>query len=750
MNSKSLYGDMEQRKSRYPADPIPGENSEEELDIRELLQKLNRRRHAVIGIFLLVLIITGLHLYQATPMYTAVTQLTLDIRKANVVNVEEVLSGISTDDWAIATELDIIRSSSLLAKVADKLNLQLDPLFNPALLKNQEESLWVKFKGWLKSLWFPDSGISEEVDPEEAEEKLKKQMVGRLQGGLRVEHLKQSYTFTISFTSPDPKRAAQVANTVAELYLMDQLETKFEATRMANEWLAERLEDLRQEVKSAELAAKNLRQKGDMIQAGGRTILEQQIADVNAQLIQARVAHSRARTRLEEAMKIMNQQGGIESLGEVLESEVIQQLRTEETALRRKKAELSQRYGSKHPQMIQIQAEMEDLQNKLKEEVNRVLASLENEVRTSEAEVQSLQESFNKLRVEAGSAMQVELELNEMERNAQASRQLYQNFLDRFKETQEQDSLQRPDARIISPAEVPAGPSYPKKKRTMVLGMAAGLILGIMGAFLLEMLDRGFRTGDQVEKLTGIPVLGMIPSLPKEEKYPEKFVLKKPHSAISEALRGLRTAIHLSNVDHPPKSVMVTSSIPMEGKSTICLAMGYLAALAGNRVLVIDADMRLSTIKKRVSSDIHPKAMLEDVLQGKADLKEAISIEKESGLHLILSHGKTRFAGELLGSEKMAEIIRNLFDEYDLIIIDTPPVMGVSDAWNLAGNVDSLIYVVQWAETTIDVVRSALHHLKNMNISVTGIVLNQVDVRQESKYGYYGSYYGKYKKYYHE
>lgn len=752
MDNRSQHDDMQQFKRQNQTDSPPLEQVEEELDLWELFQKLNRRRSAIIGIFLLVVIIAGLHLYQTTPMYTAQTQLTLDVRKSRVVDVEEVLSGISTDEWAIATELDIIRSNTLLAKVADKLNLHRDPDFNPALVTDRKESQSDRFKGWLKNLWFTDSEVREEPDPEEAQERLKKQIVGRLQGGLNLQHRRQSYTFTISYTSPDPQRAAQLANTVAEVYLLDQLEAKFEATRMANEWLAERLEDLRQEVQATEKATKNLREKSNMIQAGGRTILEQQIGDVNAQLIQARVKKSRAVVRLERAMEIMDNENGIESLGEVLESAIINQLRSEETSLRRKKAELSQRYGPKHPQMIQIQAEMEDLQNKLNEEANRILASLENEVQAAAAEEQSLLNSLNELRVEAGSVMEVELKLKEMERRGQSSGQLYQNFLDRFQETQGQDSLQRPDARIISKAEVPAGPSYPRKKRTMLLAMAAGLMFGIMGAFLLEAMDRGFRTGDQVEKFTGIPMLGMIPALPKSSGYPDEFIREKPHSALAEALRGVRTAINLSNVDKPPKSVLVTSSVPMEGKSTLCLTMGHLAALAGTKVLLVDADMRHPAMKKRISPDIQPQAKLEDVLQGEAEAKEAITIHKDSGLHLLLSHGKTPIPGELLGSKRMADLIRRLAEEYDLILIDTPPVMGVSDAWNLAKNVDVMIFVLRWSETPREMVRAALNQMKTLNIPVGGIVLTQVDMSRQSKYGYggYSYYYGKYTKYYEE
>jgi polysaccharide biosynthesis transport protein len=727
------------------------EGSEEELDIRELLLKLNRRRMTIAGIFILVVVMTGLYLYQAVPEYSAQTQLTLDVRKSRVVDIEEVLSGISTDASVIGTEMDIIRSSSLLERVVDKLRLERDPEFNPALLEKGDPGIMDGFKEWLGSLWLLESDPGEELSPEEQELKLRQRIVRTLQANLEVEHRRQTHTISISYTSQNPKRAAQIANTLADLYLTDQLEAKFEATRRANEWLAERLETMRHEVQDAELALKNLREQSNIIQTGGGTILEQQISDVNSQLIQARVKKSTAEARLSRARDIMDQPGGIESLSEVLASGTIQQLRSAETSLRRRKAELSQRYGPRHPQMIQIEAEMTDLQEKLKEEAGRIIESLENEVQVAQAEERSLQNSLNTLRREAGQVMGVELEIRELERQAESSRTLYQSFLSRFQETREQDALQRPDARIISQAEVPASASHPKKKRTLALGMAAGLMFGVMGAFLLETLDRGFRTGDQVEKFTGLPVLGMIPLLGRTRGTPVEYVLKKPYSSLAESIRAVRTAIHLSNVDQPPKTIMVTSALPKEGKSMFCLALGRLSAKSGSKTLVIDSDLRRPMLAKYLP-DLEPKARLEDLLQDQAEITEAIVKDPESGLHLIMAHGQAPAVAEMLGSKKMQNLLEKLKKYYELIILDTPPVMGVSDSWGLARNTDSVVFLVRWAETPRDTVRTALRQMEMLDINTSGVVLSMVNVRQQAKYGYggYGYYYGKYKKYYKE
>jgi len=729
------------------------EHSEEELDLRELLRKINRRRTAILGIFILVVAAAVLYLYQATPRYTAQTQLTLDVRKSQVVDVEQIMSGISPESAVISTEMDVIKSSRLLARVVDELELDRVPEFNPALREGGNPGLKSTLTGWLDGLGFLglEEKEEEELSPEERQVKEKKRAVRILRNNLEVDHRRDSYTFTISLTSENPNRAARVANTLADLYLTDQLEAQYEATQRAHEWLDDRLRSLRQEVQAAEQAVKNVRQQSDMVQAGGSTILEQQIGDVNAQLIQARVKRSRAESRLARAEEIKEREGGIESLGEVIGSQTIQQLRSEESSLRRKIAELSQTYGERHPEMVQARAEMEDLQEKINEEASRIIASLENEVQSARAEERSLQQSLNELKRDAETTMVAELELRELERQAQSSRTLYQNFMDRFQETQEQEALQRPDARIISPAEEPDSPSHPRTQMTLGLSAVAGLMFGVMGAFLLETLDRGFRTGDQVEKATGLSMLGMIPLLGRTKGKPWDYVVKKPFSSLAESLRAIRTAIHLSNVDQPPKTIMVTSTLPREGKSTFSVSLGRLSANSGVKTLVIDADLRRPSLED-VMSEQEVQHRLEDVLQGNAGLKDAIVTDEHSGLHMLMSHGKAPSVAEMLGSQRMKNMLAELEEQYELILVDTPPVMGVSDTWTLARSVDSVVFIVRWAETPRETVRSALKQMELLDIKVGGVILSMVNVRQQSKYGYggYGYYYGKYKKYYKE
>ena len=728
--------------------PLMVEDTRGNTGLREYFRLLNRRKGVVAGVFLLVLVCVCLHLFQVTPLYTAKAQLTLDLRKTRVTNIEEVVSGLSSESSVIGTEMDILQSSSLVGRVVDKLRLTQDPRYNPSLDPNSGPGLVGTVTQWLKSFW--EVAPEEQPSPEEVENLLRLSIIKKLQNNLHVEQPRMTNTISVAFTAPDPKRAAQITNALADVYLTDQLEAKFEATRKANEWLATRLETLRAEVQSAEQAVKKVREEGKIIQGKGGTLLEQQLGDVNAQMVAARVKISQAEARLRGAREMIGRTGGIESLGEVLNSSVIQSLRGSESELRRKKAELGQRYGDKHPQVIQVEAELRDVRSKLQEEGKRILQNLENEVRVARAAETTLQRSLAELQAQAGKTMDTELQLRELERQAESSRTLYQSFLARFQETKEQEDLQRPDARIISAAEVPVAPSSPRTNRTLALGAILGLFSGIMAAFLVESLDRGYRTSDQVERTTGVPVLGMMPLLDKASGSPVDYVVSKPLSSLAESIRAIRNAIHLADVDRPPKTVMVTSSLPSEGKTTFCAALGRMAAMSGTKTLLIDADLRRPSIA-RLFPGISPEVRLEDLLQNDLPWQQAIVQDEKSGLHLLCAHGNTPLTSELLGSKRMQALLAQVEQEFDLVLLDTPPIMGISDGWNLACRVDALVYLIHWSETPRETVQAAMRQLEVIGIQPSGMVLSMVNMRQQEKYGYggYGYYYSKYRRYYH-
>jgi capsular exopolysaccharide synthesis family protein len=242
----------------------------------------------------------------------------------------------------------------------------------------------------------------------------------------------------------------------------------------------------------------------------------------------------------------------------------------------------------------------------------------------------------------------------------------------------------------------------------------------------------------------------MVPLLNISQGSVVDYVTQKPFSALAEALRAIRNAIHLANVDKPAKTVMVTSSLPSEGKSSFSASIGRLAAAAGTKTLLIDADLRRPSLAK-LFSGLEREIKLEDLLQNDTAPKEAIAVDPETNLHILFAHGKTPLTAELLGSLRMQQLLDQLSQEFELILIDTPPIMGISDGWKLARHIDSLVYLVEWAETPRETVQTALRQLEVIGISPTGLVLSKVNMRQQQQYGYggYGYYYSKYQNYYH-
>jgi capsular exopolysaccharide synthesis family protein len=418
-------------------------------------------------------------------------------------------------------------------------------------------------------------------------------------------------------------------------------------------------------------------------------------------------------------------------------------LREQEAEVRRKQAELMTRYGARHPKMINAQAEMQDLDRKIAEEVKRILQALANEVDIARAKETQLRRDLGNLEARAGTDLKNGVQLHQLQREAEANKTLYESFLGRFKQ-----DMQLSDSRIIARAEPPVTPAFPKKGLCLLIGALLGLSGGILAAWLVEYFDRGYRGAAQVEAETGLPVVGLIPSLKGlTNRPPEAYVVEKPLSVYSEALRTVRTAIHFSNVDHPPKIVMLTSSMPKEGKTTFCLSLGRALALAGHHVLIIDADMR----RPRVASALglpRIKGGLADILAGRLRVQDVLLRDpKAPGLVLLPARDKTPNAQDLLGSERMKALLTEASRHYDLVIVDTPPILAVTDAAMIARVVDTTLLVVRWAETPRESVQQAVKRLASYGCKIAGLVLSQVDLAQQESYGD-GSYSKDYAAYY--
>ena len=683
----------------------------------------------------------------------------IDTRSNQTVDMEAVLSGLSADAATIISEVEILTSRSLIARVVAALGLRDIPEFNAAL----------RPKGYFSEVlnpmnWWPDDWVDwrellqtvlethpvEELSPQEIEKQTTAKVIDNVITGFTVTPIRRSYVINITFRSEDPRQAALIANALADHYIVDQLEAKFEATRRATAWLNDRLADLRKKVRDSEKAVELFRSKKGLVRGKESSVTTQQLSELNTQLILATSDRAEAEARFLQATELLNSKDGVESAAEVLSSSLIQRLKEEEAKVLRKASELSTRYGERHPKIINIRAELRDIEKKIGLEVSRIAKNLRNEVDVARARERSLQKSLAKLEKKTSGQGRSEIQLRALQREAAANRLLFESFLGRFKETSQQEELQRADARIISRAETPIDASYPKKRQIVAIVLVASALLGVLFVFVLERLDNGFRTAEQIEHRTGVPSLGMIPIVrgKANQRHMDRYVSHKPTSSVSESIRSIRTSVMLSDIDNPPKVVAITSTVPSEGKTMLSLNLARVAAASGQRVLLLDGDLRRPRIHK--SLGIPNDNSLIELLNGEIDMDGAYHDETATGLTVI--PGKVIHANplDLLNSHAMQRFLSSLRGEFDQVIIDTPPVLAVSDIKVIGQYTDKIIYCIKWDDTPREAVITGLKQIVDAHLPLAGVVLTNVDVKKHARYGYgdTGYYYGRYKEYY--
>ncbi|MBI1273563.1 MAG: polysaccharide biosynthesis tyrosine autokinase [Alphaproteobacteria bacterium] len=707
----------------------------EELDFRAITRLINRRKAAILQTTLAVIVFAMLMAFILPPRFEAEAIVMLDIRHTQVVDMQQVMSGLAPDAAVVRSEMDILQSRAMIGRVVDKLSLTSDPDYN--------KSLGTGLLSWLD---FSSTNLSDE----ERTIRERTGVIDKVSEHLELENDGRSYGIHIRFTADDPAKAARIANAFADAYLVDQLEAKYEATERANSWLSERLDKLKRQVEIDERAVAEFRRAHNLTDVSGSTLTTQQLGQINSQLIAARAERSQAEARLRAAQSMVQSTGRVDSSAAVLSSELISKLREQESQVEREMADLGQRYGGRHPKIISKTIELRDLRAKINQEVQKVVQSLANEVEVARAKEGSLKAEVDRLEGRAEGDSQTSVTLHQLEREADASKSLYESFLNRFKQTSEQANLQQADARIIARGEPPLDPFFPDPFVFLIISIFGGLGLGLVLAYLIEYFDRGFRGASQIEQMTGHATIGIIPSLRgTTDKAPEDYIIEKPLSSYSEALRSVRTAIHFSNVDQPPKIVMVTSALPNEGKTTVSMSMCRSLALAGNKVLLIEGDLRRPRLRKAMGAP----TTIGDIAQlvaGDKKLDQVVQVDKPTGLHYIVSHGGTPSPQDLLGSQHMAKLLKSFAETYDLVVVDMPPILAVSDAALVGRITDTCVFVVRWAETPRDVVCHAIKQLTSFNVRLAGVVLSQVDLEEHAKYGYgdQGYYYGRYREYY--
>jgi polysaccharide biosynthesis transport protein len=741
------------------------EGGSDELDLRELWRAVWRRKFVLLAT---ISVITGAayaYIAQQTPLYTAQTLIQVQTRDAPVLQAPGVVEDLVGDPASglragvMESEIQFLTSPGFLRHMVEQLDLVKDPEFNSALRADAGQPSVLALLNplryvparWLAALRGQQgAGSAPAVDPAMLE---LNRVVGAFGSRLEILQVNGSYVMSLAFLAEDPAKAARIANAMADEYLVSQVEAKFQAAERATEWLGKRIQELRGEVLEAEAKIVEYRSRNNLVDTADGNQASLQFFQLNSQMALAQAERAGAEARLSQARAMLQAEGGMQAAAAVLNSPVMADLRSQELELTRRVSELSADIGERHPQMVTTRGELANVREKMQDEVQRIISDLTNEVAVARAREQELQNHMAALQGDAANLDLAEVELRDLTMEADANRQMFATFLTRFREIVEQQELQEADAKIMSAATVPVGPSYPKTTFVTLIAFAGSLVLGGLLVFVVERWDAGygFRSADEIQAALGLRALALVPDLSRRETNgasAEDYIVQKPNSSYAEALQRVRTSLFLADGERPPKTVLVTSSVPLEGKSAIAVSLARQSARSGLKVILVDADLRRPRLHEVLG--LANQNGLSEVLTGRVSPEAAIKHDERSGLDFLPAGVGVVSPPDLLRSSTMRILLEEMAAYYDLVVLDSPPVGAVSDGLTLAGIVDKSLYVIRWEQTPRNVVLAGMGQMFEAGAEIAGVVLSRVDVKKHARYGYAdsGCYRGNYSKYY--
>lgn len=739
-------GSMPDIVTRARPHPQPLSQPVEPEDFVETLRKLARHKQLIIGSFLGAAAL-GLAVSALLPVrYTAEARVLVGISAPKAFNLDITAADLGPDAEQAENESFVLRSRTIARKVIDRLHLDASPEFNPELATSPRIDILGNILGFVESHAAPEwAAWLKRIEPLRASppppagttgteaERTKNRMIDVLLSKTDVTAMGRSHVLGIRVQSRNPETAASIANTMADAYLSQQLDDKSESTDRIEQYMDSRIKQLRTQVETAEQAVESYRREHRLYNGATADLTSQQLTEMNSELVTAQTAKVEADAHLTDAIALSQSGMDGDSVPDVLNSPSIQALKVQQSEAERRLAELSANYGNMHPKVIDARAEIQDIQRKLQMEMNRVIASLRHQARTANARFAAVQANFEHTKTRMGGVSQENIHLEALERDAAVNRKLLESMLTREKEMIGQQALQQPNAKLISPAVAPDSPSFPPRFLIVFLSALTGLLGSAMVVLLKESVDQTFRGADQVERQTGLPVISLVPALRKGT--PSGQVLENPLTPFAESLRRIYLGMRLQETRITPKSLMLCSATPSEGKSAMVAALGRLLASEGKRVVIIDCDWRYPSQHRifRISNRFGLASLLMD--EGTV-LNDCMHHDPLSGLDVIPCGYADSLPVHMLVSERMRGLIHLLSETYDLVILDAAPILVGGEVVPLSRLVDKVVYTIRWGHTSR---REALQGLRRLveggGSNIFGIALSRVD---PSKYRYYG------------
>ena len=704
----------------------------EDVHLSNYLKVISHRRWAALSAFLVVMVAVVVYTFTATPVYRARVQLLIENENPNVVSFKEVIEQEKSTNDYYQTQYRMLQSRSLARRTLDQLGLW--PVFTPKAQSGGISQRASTLAAPIRSL-LPSSRPAEPPAADETAEQ--SPAIDQFLVSLTVSPVRNSRLVELEYASPYPEVAANVANGLARAYIEQSLEFKYTSSKEASDWLGQRLAEQRGQVEASESALQRYREQNDAVSLEERqNIVVQKLADLNGAVTRAKTERIQKESAYNQIRSLQSNSASLDSIPAILSNQFVQQQKTELADLQRQQAQLSQKLGGRHPDMVKIRLAIDSAEAKIQGEIAKVVLSLKNDYETALAQERSLMQALEQQKQDALVFNRKGIQYGALQREAASNRQIFDSLMQRTKETGISGELKTSNIRIVDKAELPRTPSSPNKLMNLVLGVFGGAVFSCVCVFFFEYIDDRIKSPAEIRTQLGVPFLGMIPALAAASDNASPLLHRGVQPGFGEALRTLRTNVLFSSTADGGQSIIVTSSGPGEGKTVIATNLALALAQTGQRVLLIDADMRRPRVHEVLERKQEPG--LSNVLTGDAKYDDAVLEIEKTGLSVLPAGHMPPNPAELLGSKRFSDLLTKLKGSFDWVIVDTPPVMAVTDAPVAAHVADGAIFVVGSEMTARGVAQTAVAQLVSANAHVIGAVLNRVDLDHN---GYYYSQY---------
>ena len=713
-------------------------------DVVRYLRVLNRYKWGILLVVIAVGMLAAMYASTLRPIYRSTATVMLEISKPKIVsNAElyEAFNGAQRDYFL--TQFEIIRSRDLAERLVRVMQLTKHPEYDP----RQRAKPW--YAAWLPEQLLPAPALV--TAPKE--EALEEGVVASVMGGLSLQPVKNTQLLKISFDSYDPVLAERVPNTLAMLYIVSDLEARGETTRRSMSFLKEQAEDLKKKLEDSERTLQEFREKEQIVVSKGVSVssairqleeLETSLDDARKKRLEAEAAYNQV-----SIARQSQSQAALSALSVVQKDPVMMRFKEAEAEAERRVSEASKRYGAEHPKMVAAQSDLKAVQDNVRRQVTTVVDAAVKDYEIAKSNELTLERALTRAKADSQAYNRKEFTLARLEREVASNRQLYDLFTQRSKETNTGD-VPSAIARVIDTATLPKSPFGPNKRNIVAIAMLIALLVSVSIALLLEQMDITVKTSHEVETKLEVKAVGVLPRIPTAPGMSiERLFVEEGQSAFAEGIRSIRSDLLLSGIDSPQKVVLLTSSLPEEGKTTVACNLAF-AFSQVKKTLLVEADMRRPKFSRVLAGDRH-RPGLSELVAGDTPLDQCVYPAPDSNLWILQSGRVPLNPLELISSHRFAEVIDSLKKAFEVIIIDSPPLQLVSDALVLSQYASSVVYVVKADSTPYPLARHAITQMKRANepLLSIGVVLNQLDIDKANRYygeyrGYGGRYYRKY------